>query len=79
MKNKSCDVILDLLPLYVDGVCSEESSKFVEEHISKCESCKKLLEIMKSDFNISGKSEERTTRIQTMFCTLVAKRTDYIL
>ena len=57
MKNKSCDVILDLLPLYVDGVCSEESSKFVEEHISKCESCKNLLENMKDDLNISDKTE----------------------
>lgn len=58
MKNKSCDVILDLLPLYVDGVCSEESSKFIEEHISECESCKKLLENMKVDFNISSKNNE---------------------
>lgn len=58
MKNKFCDVILDLLPLYVDGVCSEESSKFIEEHISECESCKKLLENMKVDFNISSKNNE---------------------
>ena len=58
MKNKSCDVILDLLPLHVDGVCSEESSKFIEEHISECESCKKLLENMKLDFNVSAKTEE---------------------
>ena len=25
-----CDVIQDLLPLYCDGVCSEESKKLVE-------------------------------------------------
>lgn len=30
---KGCRVIEDLLPLYVDGICSEESKKMIEEHI----------------------------------------------
>ena len=58
MKNKSCDVILDLLPLYVDGICSKESRKLVEEHIDECESCKNLLENMKLDINILCKNNE---------------------
>ena len=33
MKN-NCDIIRDLLPLYVDGVCSQESAKLVEEHLT---------------------------------------------
>ena len=28
-----CDLIRDLLPLYQDGVCSEESRAAVEEHL----------------------------------------------
>ena len=39
----SCDVIQDLLPLYHDGVCSEESKKLVEEHIETCADCKDVL------------------------------------
>lgn len=35
-----CDMIQDLLPLYLDGVCSEESRKAVEQHLSECLSCK---------------------------------------
>ena len=39
-----CDVIRDLLPLYLDGVCSEESKKMVENHLCECGSCKGELE-----------------------------------
>jgi rubrerythrin len=46
MQKQSCDIVSDLIPLYVDGVCSEESCEFIEEHIRVCQSCKKLLENM---------------------------------
>lgn len=36
-----CNVIRDLLPLYVDGCCSEESAKLVAEHLAACENCRK--------------------------------------
>ena len=36
-----CNVILDLIPLYVDDCCSEESSKLVQEHLESCESCRR--------------------------------------
>ena len=35
-----CSLIKDLLPLYHDGVCSEESNKIIENHLSECSSCK---------------------------------------
>ncbi len=35
-----CDLIQDLLPLYHDGVCSEESKKAIENHLSECSACK---------------------------------------
>jgi hypothetical protein len=43
----SCRIIEDLLPLYVDDVCSEESKKLIESHVSTCEECHKKLEEMK--------------------------------
>lgn len=36
----SCEIIKDLLPLYHDGVCSNESRQMVEEHLSECEKCR---------------------------------------
>jgi|GEM_PF-728435 len=42
----SCEIIKDLLPLYQDGVCSDESKKVIEEHIKICENCKAEIESM---------------------------------
>lgn len=42
-----CNVIEDLIPLYVDGCCSEESARLVQSHIADCDACKKLYESMK--------------------------------
>ncbi len=36
----SCEIIKDLLPLYHDGVCSNDSKLAVEEHLSSCDNCK---------------------------------------
>lgn len=41
--SKQCKIIEDLLPLYHDGVCSEESRLMVKEHLSQCEECHSLL------------------------------------
>lgn len=41
--SKQCKIVEDLLPLYHDGICSEESRQMVDEHLSQCEHCRKLL------------------------------------
>lgn len=38
-----CNVIQDLLPLYLDGCCSSESAKMVEEHTKSCALCGKTM------------------------------------
>lgn len=42
----SCDIVKDLLPLYHDGVCSNDSKAMVEEHLAHCDSCKAELRTM---------------------------------
>lgn len=42
----NCDVVKDLIPLCIDGCCSEESEKIVKEHIESCGACRKLFEDM---------------------------------
>lgn len=44
MNDISCELIKDLLPLYADGICSQESKKAVEEHIKNCSDCSDELE-----------------------------------
>lgn len=46
MNKINCNVIGDLLPLYVDGAVSEDTKKLVEEHLAVCEACKKAAEDM---------------------------------
>lgn len=46
MSKIPCDVIKDLLPLYEDNVCSENSKDMVEDHLAECESCREYYERM---------------------------------
>ena len=43
----SCGVAGDLLPLYVDGCCSEESGALLTEHLGECQKCRQKWERMK--------------------------------
>lgn len=46
MNKINCNIIGDLLPLYVDGAVSEDTKKLVEEHLAECADCKKAAEEM---------------------------------
>ena len=47
-----CEMILDLLPLYHDGVCSEVSKTIVKEHLKGCESCTQMLRNMEAEMEM---------------------------
>ena len=47
MTKWNCNVIKDLLPSYTDGICSEDTRRIVEEHLSECPDCKRTWEVMK--------------------------------
>ena len=42
MNNISCDVIQDLMPVYIEHMCSTESRKLVEAHMAECEGCRQV-------------------------------------
>lgn len=42
-----CNVVRDLIPLYIDNCCSGESAKLVREHIETCKECRNVYENMK--------------------------------
>jgi hypothetical protein len=52
MKEISCNIIKDLLPLYVDDVVSDDTKKFVEEHLNHCEVCRKEVAVLKKEIII---------------------------
>ena len=46
----TCNIIEDILPLYVDGVVSEDSRRLVEEHLEGCEECRYSLAEMQEEW-----------------------------
>jgi hypothetical protein len=57
MKEINCNIIKDILPLYVDGVVSDDTKEMVEEHLANCEECKKEVGLMKQELNIPAEKE----------------------
>ena len=57
----SCEIIKDLLPLYHDNVCSENSRALVDEHLEECDSCRQLLESISNEIShtVSMENEAR--------------------
>ena len=40
MKKMDCDIIRDLLPLYIDDVVSDATKELVETHLKDCDACR---------------------------------------
>ena len=59
-----CDVIRDLLPLYADDACSEQSRALVEEHLGECPACSSILQRLREDEIETDLLEERESVIQ---------------
>ena len=49
MTDITCEVVKDLLPLYVDEVLSDDSRHIVEEHLKACQECVDLYRDMKGN------------------------------
>ena len=47
-KKMSCEVVQDLLPLYQDGACSEDSKVMIEEHLRECQACQSVADCLKN-------------------------------
>ncbi|MER2236314.1 MAG: zf-HC2 domain-containing protein [Candidatus Limivicinus sp.] len=58
-----CDVIRDLLPLYADDACSQQSRALVEEHLNECPVCSNMLQRLKEDEIESSLLEEKESVI----------------
>ena len=56
--NVPCDLILDLLPLYQNNLCSEGSEAIITEHLATCENCNKVLDKMESLVDVPTSEED---------------------
>ena len=69
----ACNLIRDLLPLYHDEVCSEESKQAVEEHFEECQKCQEyyqklnesdIVELASFDEEIEEKKAESLKKVK---------------
>lgn len=58
MKNE-CNVAKDLMPLVIDGVASEESKRYVDEHIAECTECALTYGAMRVELPRANQEKER--------------------
>lgn len=60
MSNKiSCEMAQDLIPLYIDGVLSEESKEAVKAHVEGCKDCQRLIENAGVDIDIQEANKDK--------------------
>ncbi|ANU23333.1 zf-HC2 domain-containing protein [Planococcus donghaensis] len=62
MKNE-CYIVRDLMPSYIDQLCSDESRRFIEQHVKGCASCSHVLQQMRAELN-DGEKVELPSRIE---------------
>lgn len=60
MKQISCNVIKDILPLYLDDVVSQDTREMVEEHLESCDACRKEACVLKSSIALPA---DRSTKL----------------
>lgn len=79
--NNKCNLIRDILPLYVEDMVSTDTREFVSEHLEHCEACRAAFEHMQKPADIIPdadivplkriKKELFIKRLQTVFLTAI--------
>lgn len=72
--DKKCEVIQDLLPLYVDEVCSQASKEMVTEHLKICSHCNNICQQLRYDTNEEFLNEEKNGIVERYSRKLKNKR-----
>lgn len=73
MKNElSCEIVRDLLPLYMDDVTSDVTKHAVDDHLAHCETCRKEAEKMRESLVLP--INEKLQRSQANILKRIRKR-----
>ena len=58
-KQYDCKIILDLLPLSIENIVTEETQKVIDRHLLNCESCRQIYEDMTRELDITSTKKKR--------------------
>lgn len=64
MNKENCSLIKDLLPLYIDDLCSNESMKIIKKHLADCSECSKEYEQLTNQPKIKIVNDNSTELIK---------------
>ncbi len=53
----NCNIIKDLLPSYLEGMCSQDTKNIVDEHLSECIECRRLKKLLHETELITDQTE----------------------
>lgn len=56
-KNLNCNIVKDLLPSYLEDICTPDTKMAVEKHLSECNACRKLTAMMRETTIVSERTE----------------------
>ena len=65
MKNE-CNIVQDILPLYLENMISTGTKQFVEEHLNQCAECEMKLELLKTDMCVEKNYQLEEAPIQAI-------------
>lgn len=75
--SKTCNIVKDLIPLYIENMVSDESRIMVERHIKFCPECKNILNEMQSFDEIPA--DKDSTPLRKIESTLRKKKAQTII
>ncbi len=52
-----CKIVRDLLPNYIEKLTSDETNKYIENHLLECNDCKKILDNMKKELKVNNEND----------------------
>ena len=64
MNKETCFLIKDLLPLYIDELCSNESTEIIKKHLEICPSCRKEYQQLTNQPEIKVVNDDSTELIK---------------
>ena len=62
-----CNMIKDLLPLYHDAICSDESRTIVAEHLSECAECRQYYEMLMDSDSVEKSAYDAENEVKKAF------------
>lgn len=72
-KQYDCNIILDLLPLSIENMVTEETQKVIDQHLLTCESCRQIYGDMTRELDITSVKKKRKKKHKYKRKSLIKK------